>query len=85
MGKYKIFIKPTAVKELKKIPKQDLSRIIAKIRSLSSNPRPLGCEKLSADEEYRVRQGSYRIIYSIEDDKLVVLVIKIGHRKDVYR
>ena len=85
MGKYKIYIKPTAVKELQKIPKRDVSKIIDKIRSLSSNPRPPGCEKLSADEKYRVRQGRYRIIYSIEDGKLVVLVIKIGHRKDVYR
>ena len=85
MGKYKIYIKPTAVKELQKIPKRDVSRIIDKIRSLSSNPRPPGCEKLSSDEKYRVRQGRYRIIYSIEDEKLVVLVIKIGHRKDVYR
>ena len=85
MGKYKIYIKPTAVKELQKIPKRDVSRIIKKIRSLSSNPRPPGCEKLSADEKYRIRQGRYRILYSIEDDKLVVLVIKIGHRKEVYR
>ena len=85
MGKYKIYIKPTALKELQKIPKRDVSRIIDKIRSLSSNPRPPGCEKLSADERYRIRQGRYRILYSIEDDKLVVLVIKIAHRKDVYR
>ena len=85
MGKYKIYIKPTAVKELKKIPKQDVSKIIEKIRSLSSNPRPPGCEKLSSDEKYRLRQGRYRIVYSIADDKLVVLVIKIGHRKNVYR
>ena len=85
MGKYKIYIKPTAVKELLKIPKRDVSKIIDKIRSLSSNPRPPGCEKLSADEKYRVRQGRYRIVYSIEEDILVVLVIKIGHRKDVYR
>jgi mRNA interferase RelE/StbE len=85
VGKYKIYIKPTAVKELQKIPKRDVSRIIDKIRSLSSNPRPAGCEKLSADEKFRLRKGRYRIVYSIEDLKLVVLVIKIGHRKDVYR
>jgi mRNA interferase RelE/StbE len=85
VGKYKIYIKPTAVKELQKIPKRDVNKIIDKIRSLASNPRPPGCEKLSADEKYRIRQGRYRILYSIEDDNLVVLVIKIGHRKDVYR
>jgi mRNA interferase RelE/StbE len=84
VGKYKIYIKPTAVKELQKIPKRDVKRIIEKIQGLSSNPRPSGCEKLAADEKYRVRQGRYRIIYAVEDDKLVILVIKIGHRKDVY-
>jgi len=85
VGKYKIFIKPTALKELQKIPKRDVSIIIVKIRSLSSNPRPPGCERLSADEKYRIRQGRYRIIYSIEDTILAVLVVKIGHRKDIYR
>jgi mRNA interferase RelE/StbE len=85
VGKYKIYIKPTAIKELQKIPKRDVDKIIEKIRSLSSIPRPPGCEKLSADEKYRVRQGRYRIVYSIEDDQLVVFIIKIGHRKDVYR
>ena len=85
MGKYKIYIKPTAIKELQKIPKRDVNRIIDKIRSLSSNPRPTGCEKLSADEKYRIRQGRYRIVFSIEDNQLIVLVIKIGHRKDVYK
>jgi len=85
VGKFRIYIKPTAVKELQKIPKRDVAKIINKIRSLSSNPRPPGYEKLSADEKYRVRQGRYRIVYSIEDDKLVVLVIKIGDRKEVYR
>jgi mRNA interferase RelE/StbE len=85
VGKYEIYIKPTAVKELQKSPKRDVYKIIEKIRSLSSNPRPPGCEKLSADEKYRVRQGRYRIVYSIEDDQLVVFIIKSGHRKDVYR
>jgi len=85
VGKYKIYIKPTAAKELEKIPERDVYRIIKKIQNLSSNPRPHGCEKLSSEEKYRVRQGNYRILYSIEDDKLIVLVIKIGHRKDVYR
>ena len=85
MGKYKIYVKPTAVKELQKIPKRDVSWIIDKIRSLSSNPRPPGCEKLSADEKYRIRQGRYRIVYSIEDDMLIVTIVKIGHRKEIYK
>jgi mRNA interferase RelE/StbE len=85
VGRYKICIKPTAVKELQKIPKRDVTKIIDKIRSLSLNPRPPGCEKLSADEKYRIRQGRYRIVYSIEDDKLIVLVIKMGHRKFAFK
>jgi mRNA interferase RelE/StbE len=85
VGKYEMYIKSTAVKELEKIPKRDVSRLIDKIRSLSSSPRPPGCEKLSADEKYRIRQVRYRILYSNEDDKLLVLVVKIGHRKDVYK
>jgi mRNA interferase RelE/StbE len=85
VGRYKIYIKPTAIKELQKIPKRDVTKIIDKIRSLSLNPRPPGCEKLSADEKYRIRQGRYRIVYSIEDDKLIVLVIKMGHRKFAFK
>jgi mRNA interferase RelE/StbE len=85
VGKYKIYIKPSALKELHKIPRRDLSRIIDKIRRLSSDPRPSGCEKLSSDEKYRIRQGRYRILYVIEDNKLIIIVIKIGHRKDIYK
>jgi mRNA interferase RelE/StbE len=85
VANYKILIKPSAVKELNKIPKTDLSKITEKIKLLSEDPRPSACEKLAAQNAYRIRQGSYRIIYTIEDDKLVVFVIKIGHRREVYR
>ena len=85
MVNYKIKIKASAAKELNKIPKKDLQKLVSKIRSLSSNPRPTGCEKLSGEEKYRVRQGNYRIVYSIEDKQLIVFVVKIGHRKDVYK
>lgn len=85
MVKYKIEIKKSAIKELSGIPKNDLKKIISRIKKLATNPRPEGCEKLSGQELYRVRQGRYRILYSIQDDVLVVCVIKIGHRKDVYR
>ena len=85
MAKYKIQIKPSAVKELEKLPKKDIQKIVAKIQLLSSEPRPSNCEKLSGDEKYRIRQGNYRIVYSIEDDKLIVFIIKIGHRRDVYK
>ncbi len=82
---YKISIKASAVKELQKIQKNDLQRITKKIQSLAKEPRPTGCEKLSGQERYRIRQGNYRIVYSIEDDKLIVVVVKIGHRRDIYR
>lgn len=85
MEKYKIEIKESAVKELNSIPKKDLKKIVQKIRSLSDNPRPNGCVKLSGRERYRIRQGDYRILYSIENEILVVYVIKIGHRKEVCR
>lgn len=85
MEKYKIEIKESAVKELDSIPRKDLKKIVQKIRSLSNNPRPNGCVKLSGREHYRIRQGDYRILYSIENEILVVYVIKIGHRKEVYR
>ena len=85
MGKYKIEIKKSAVKELEAIPTKDLKRIIARIQELTDNPRPLGCIKLSDKERYRIRVGDYRILYSIDDVILIVFVVKIGHRKDVYR
>jgi mRNA interferase RelE/StbE len=82
---FKILIKPSAVKELKRLPKKDCQRITLKIQLLSKEPRPEGCEKLSGQEQYRIRQGKYRIIYSIEDDKLIVYVVKIAHRSNVYK
>ena len=86
MGKYKVLIKPSAVKELENIPrKKDRQRIVERISALADDPRPHGSQKLSGNDRFRLRQGSFRIIYSIEDDALVVYVIKVGHRKDVYR
>ena len=85
MANYKIFIKPSAAKELKHLPKKELKRITSKIKSLSEEPRPHGCEKLSAQERYRLRQGNYRIVYSIEDEQLFVHVVKVAHRRDVYK
>ena len=85
MEKYKIEIKRSAVKELNSIPQKEIGKILRKMKSLSSNPRPEGCTKLTNREDYRVRVGNYRIIYSIHDDILVIIAIKIGHRKEVYR
>jgi mRNA interferase RelE/StbE len=86
VAKYRILIKPSAVKEIEVIsPKKDRQRIVGRISKLADNPRPPGCEKLSGQEKYRIRQGRYRIVYSIEDQDLIVYVVKVGHRKDVYR
>ena len=76
MANYKILIKPSAIKELNKIPKKELPEITERIQTLSKDPRPPGCEKLAAQNAYRIRQGSYRIIYKIEDDKLIIIVIR---------
>ena len=84
MAKYKIEIKRSAVKEIKKLPSKDVGKILAKISSLIENPRPKGCAKLSADEKYRIRVGDYRILYEVKDNLLVIFVVKVAHRKDVY-
>ena len=85
MAVYKIYFKDSVRKDLDAIPKGDLQRIIERIGNLAADPRPLGCEKLSGQEKYRVRQGNYRIIYSIQDTELTIWVVKIGHRREVYR
>lgn len=86
MAKYELRIKKSAAKELEAVSrKADRQRLVQQIQSLADNPRPPGCKKLSGSNKYRIRQGNYRIVYSIEDDKLVVYVVKIGDRKDVYK
>ena len=85
MAEYEILFKESVWKDLKKIPKNDLKRIISRIEKLGDDPRPMGSEILTGEELYRVRQGNYRIVYSIKDNELAVLVIKVGHRKDAYR
>jgi mRNA interferase RelE/StbE len=85
MAGYKVFFKKSVEKDFKNIHKADLRRIIKLVGSLAENPRPAGCEKLTGQERYRVRQGRYRIVYSIENSDLTVWVVKVAHRKDVYR
>lgn len=86
MAKSRLLIKPSAVKEIEAIPsKKDRQRLVERLLKLADNPRPPGSEKLSGQDKYRVRQGRYRILYAIEDDNLLVYVVKVGHRKDVYR
>ena len=85
MAEYKIRLKRSAVEELEKVPQKDLRRILKRIETPKGNSRPPGCEKLSAQERYRIRQGNYRIAYAVLEAECCVHVFKIGHRRDVYR
>jgi len=85
MAAYKILFKKSVQKDFNSIPKKDLNKIIDRIKLLGEDPRPPGCEKLTGQQRYRLRQGRYRILYSIQDDELTVWVVKDGHRKDIYR
>ena len=86
MARYRLLIKSSAVKDIDAIPlKRDRQRVIERISKLAEDPRPSGSEKISGQDKYRVRQGRYRILYVIEDQDLIVQVVKVGHRKDVYR
>jgi len=85
MAHYNIAFKASVRKDLRKIPKQDVRRIMTRIESLAADPRPPQAEILTGDDKYRIRQGNYRILYTIEDDTLVVCVVKVGHRREVYR
>ena len=85
MGAYKIFFKKSVEKDLNRIDKNELKKIIARISALADNPRPPGCEKLTGLERYRIRQGHYRILYSIQDLELTIWGVKVARRKDVYK
>ena len=85
MAAYKILFRESVQKDLNGIPREDLKRILHKVEVLAENPRPSGCEKLTGQEGYRIRQGRYRIIYSIQDTELTVWVVKVGHQKDIYK
>ncbi len=87
MASYRVLIKPSAAKEIEAVDqKRDRQRIVDRILALADEPRPVGCEKLAgASDRYRIRVGRFRIVYSIDDDGLVVLAVRVAHRKDVYR
>ncbi len=87
MAEYRLLIKPSAAKEIEAIGiKRDRQRIVGRIHSLATEPRPSGCEKLaSLSGLFRVRQGQYRVIYSVDDLDRSIVVIKVGHRREVYR
>jgi mRNA interferase RelE/StbE len=84
MAAYKVFFKASVEKDIKAIPKNDLNKILQRIADLAIDPRPPGSEKLTGQERYRIRQGLYRILYSIQDFQLTIWVVKVGHRKDSY-
>lgn len=83
--RYELRVRPSVAKDLRGIPKADVERILARMQALRDDPRAPGCEKLSGAELYRVRQGVYRIVYEIQDACIVVEVIRVGHRGEVYR
>lgn len=85
MGAYELQFRQSVTRDLRELPKKDLRRVLGRIAALADDPWPPGCEKLAGLDRYRVRQGRYRILYEIEDSRLVVQVVKVGHRRDVYR
>lgn len=85
MEKYSIIFTKSSAKELDGIPRKDAQRILRRASELAEKPRPRSCEKLSGRPLYRLRQGDYRIVYSIDDKKLIIDIVKIGHRREIYR
>ena len=85
MARYELRFKNSVIKDLRALPRSDVAKVLERIDALRDDTRPPGSEKLSGQERYRVRQGSYRILYEIEDQRVVVTVVKVGHRREVYR
>lgn len=85
MARYRIAFKRSVIKDLRQIPNQDVQRILKRIDDLADEPRGSGAEKLTGEEVFRVRQGNYRILYTVEDDVVTVTIVRVGHRRDAYR
>jgi mRNA interferase RelE/StbE len=86
MARYRIDVSATAERQIRTLPRVDQIRVLRAVNALSTNPRPQGCRKLSGlDDVFRIRIGRYRVLYTVEDRRLVILVLKVGNRKDVYR
>ena len=86
MAGYELLIKPSAVKEIERIDgKRVRQMVVRQIQDLGADPRPKGCEKLARQDRYRLRQSPYRIVYAVDDSQRIVLIVKVGHRKEVYR
>jgi len=82
---YTVRVKDSAEREFRRLPQEDIQRILKRLQQLASHPRPPGCEKLTGEDGYRIRQGDYRILYAVDDAQRVVQVLRIGHRREVYR
>ena len=85
MANYDLRIKPSAAKELEALQTKDRRRIVSKIQNLAAEPRPQGCEKLTGQDRFRLRQGNLRILFEVDDGQQMVTVVKIAHRREVYR
>ena len=85
MASYRIVLRKSAAKDIEKLDKQTIARVIGKIQALSVDPCPPGCKKLSGEEKYRIRAGAHRILYQIVDHELIVTVVRVRHRRDAYR
>lgn len=86
MERYAVEVTPAASRQIRKLDRNTQKRILARIEKLEEEPRPHDASKLQSPEElYRIRVGDYRIVYQIEDDRLVVLIVKVGNRREVYR
>jgi mRNA interferase RelE/StbE len=85
MASYEVVFSKSVARDLRRIPNKDVRRILDRIAALAADPRCEGCIKLSVQDRYRVRQGLYRIVYEIRDRELLVVVVKVAHRRDVYR
>jgi mRNA interferase RelE/StbE len=85
MERYRLVFRKSVAKDLRRLPKKDVSRVLKCVRRLAEDPRGPGSEKLSGEERYRVRVGAYRVVYEIKDDALIVVVVTVAHRRDIYR
>jgi mRNA interferase RelE/StbE len=85
VASYRVLIKKSAAKELEAVPRRDREKLVAKIEKLAQDPRPPGSEKLAGDDKYRIRQGVYRVLYEVDDATIVIVVVRVAHRREAYR
>lgn len=83
MAEYKVYFRKSVERDFSTVPKNDLQKILSRLEALAKDPTPPGHEKLTGQERYRIRQGRYRTVYSVQDKQLTVWTVKVGHRKDI--